>query len=374
MSPLRIVASLGSALLIGGCAPKGDDSGGAPEQEDLATTLPARGPYDVGYVSGSVTYPDRLTGEDRTLRLAVWYPAKDAVGDAPVYNGLYISQGAVAGATLATDGPFPLAVFSHGHQAYAECSSFLMEHLASHGWIVAAPDHTGDTTFDDSERRTDIYYQRPVDISTVIDAMTGLEPAPSAEVQPVLGSVASGQVFVMGHSFGGYTMFPLSGAPYDMDAIRASCADGTGGNICSDLDADADALFAQGFADDRIVAEVAMAPGDSELFGDGLADETMPFLHMTATEDQGPGSEADTIWGALQGGDNRRVILDGGGHNSFTDYSDQIEDVPLEREESFTITRAYVLAFARRWQLGDTTVQPVLDGEVTIDGAAELVE
>ena len=82
----------------------------------------------------------------------------------------------------------------------------------------------------------------------------------------------------------------------------------------------------------------------------------------------------DTIWSLLAGGENRRVVLDGGGHQSFTDYADQLEDVTLDREPGFAIVRAYVLAFARRWQLGDTSVDPVLNGEIVIDPAAELLQ
>ena len=34
-----------------------------------------------------------------------------------------------------------------------------MSFMASHGYVVAAPDHTGNTTFDGSSRDTSIYYQ-----------------------------------------------------------------------------------------------------------------------------------------------------------------------------------------------------------------------
>ena len=63
---------------------------------------------------------------ERTLPTAVWYPtAPDAGGgDAP----------------LASDGrPFPLVVFAHALGSYNSQSTILTTHLASHGYIVAAP-------------------------------------------------------------------------------------------------------------------------------------------------------------------------------------------------------------------------------------------
>ena len=37
---------------------------------------------------------------------------------------------------------YPVLVFSHG-SLYGGSSAFLARHFASHGWVVAAPDHTG---------------------------------------------------------------------------------------------------------------------------------------------------------------------------------------------------------------------------------------
>jgi predicted dienelactone hydrolase len=37
--------------------------------------------------------------------------------------------------------PFPVLVFSHGNSFYASQNSLLMEHLASHGYIVFSIDH-----------------------------------------------------------------------------------------------------------------------------------------------------------------------------------------------------------------------------------------
>ncbi len=336
-----------------GCTPVGGDSAAPPV--DVVARLTARGAYSVGYVEDAVTYA-APTGE-RTLRLALWYPS-EATSGASASAGLYVAGDEVYADPPVASGRFPVAVFSHGHQGYAENSGFLMEHLASHGWIVAAPDHTGNTTFDGSGRTTEIYFERPLDISAVIDAL------PS--IAPVAPAVADGPVLAMGHSFGGYTMFGLAGGGYDPTVCPADSS------FCSTMSEEWAGLFASGFLDNRVGAFVSMAGGDYDLFGDaGLAAIDRPFLDLTASEDQGPGSEGDAIWAGLDDGDDVGVILDGGGHQSFTDYADVLEDVTLDAAEGFRIVDAFVLAWGER-MLGDDAASDVLDGEVSVSDAAQL--
>ena len=51
-------------------------------------------------------------------------------------------------AEIATDGPFPLVVYSHGSGGIRYLASYYTEAIASHGYVVAAPDHTGNTAAD----------------------------------------------------------------------------------------------------------------------------------------------------------------------------------------------------------------------------------
>jgi len=92
------------------------------------------GPYGVGETSLALVDARRPTmpngsfpgAPERTLPTAVWYPtAPDARGP---------------DAALAGNGrPFPLVVFGHALGSYNRQSTFLTNHLASHGYIVAAP-------------------------------------------------------------------------------------------------------------------------------------------------------------------------------------------------------------------------------------------
>lgn len=342
-------------LLLACAGADPDDSASSTPTEDVVTTLTSPGPWNVGYQELSVDY-DAPTGP-RSLRLAAWYPTDADDGDAVVYGGFYPAPADILGDAPVAAGPFPLAVFSHGHQGYAENSGFLMAHLASHGHVVLAPDHTGNTTFDGADRTTEIYFERPLDISAVLDAAPDL---------PGLGpSVADGPVLSIGHSFGGYTQLALAGGRYDLGV----CPETT--PFCSTMTTDWEALFTAGFAEPRIGAFVILAGGDVDLFGaDGLTGLAHPFLHMTATEDQPEGSEADTMWAALRDGDDLRVVLEGGGHQSFTDFADVMEDVPMDAEESFRIVDAYTLAWA--WKLaGDPRADGVIAGEEAVSDQAE---
>ncbi|HNH48937.1 MAG TPA: hypothetical protein PKY30_17975, partial [Myxococcota bacterium] len=259
-------------LLLLACPPASEKES-EPASDPIAA-LSVAGPYTVGMRVSTLTWeaPDG----PRELRLATWYPATGAGGSEPSYHRQDLSVPVVVDAPVA-EGSFPLALYSHGHMGYAEASSFLAEHLASHGWIVVAPDHSGNTLADGSDRSTEIYYQRPMDLSAILDAL------PS---DPLVGAhLADGPALALGHSFGGYTLLALAGAGYD-PANLAGCTPESS-SFCSTMTPDRQALFEAGFLEDRIGAYVVMAPGDSVLFGEaGLQAIDAPVLHMTATLDQ----------------------------------------------------------------------------------------
>lgn len=361
---------MGSCLLplcslVAGCG--GDAPSKTPVPSvDLVQSLTEPGPYAVGYTQDEVVWDDPLSGE-RTLRLALWYPTEATTGDTVNYAGFVPAEGVLGGAPPA-DQAMPVVVFSHGHQGFAENSGFLMEHLASHGYLVAAPDHTDNTSFDGSERRTAIYYQRPLDISAVLDHLEALPVS-----HPLAGRPADGPILAIGHSFGGYTLLALAGAVYDA-AVLDDCPNNLDDGLCSDLNADSRALFDAGFREPRIGAFVNMAAGDFGRFGaDGIAAIEAPVLMMTATLDQPAGSEADQLWAALSDGDDLGVVLEGGGHQSFTDFADILEDVDLDAEAGFLVVDGYVAAWARQLH-GDPAVAPVLSGERLISADGSLRE
>jgi len=332
-----------------------DDTGSV----DLVTQLTARGPWHAGYHQRDVTYADPA-GAERTLRTAFFYPAADTDGSVPQFLTPLPDDDLWEDATGA-DGAFPVFIWSHGHQGYAEASAFLMGHLASHGWLVVSPEHTNNTTWDGADRDTHIYYQRPADLTAALDAVDAATDLP---VQPDLDTIIAG-----GHSFGGYTIHAWAGAPFDVDQLGADCAAGTGNNgYCSELTDELEAIFAGDLSDPRVDAFVSTAPGDMEFFGaHGLAQITRPLLYMTGSEDYS--DERAAIWDALRGDGHQHTQITGGAHNVFTDYSGLIEDQSVDAATGFDIVNAWVLAWARV-HAGDTSAQPLLFGDVSVSDAA----
>jgi predicted dienelactone hydrolase len=126
------------------------------------------GPYGVGTFEYSVTDDSRkeryAPGRNRELYVEVWYPAeKSALGDFPVrtlfqelYEGDYTRQSLMFGylkhvpthshvhAPVAApdDGQFPVLLFNHaGEIGFTSQNQLLMEHLASHGYVIFSIAH-----------------------------------------------------------------------------------------------------------------------------------------------------------------------------------------------------------------------------------------
>ena len=170
-----------------------------------------RGPHPVGTRQFSWTDTER----NHSLPVDVWYPATKAYEGKdldPATQDRYemvpgmgeAVQQAVKDAE-AESGQRALVVFSHGFGGERRQTTFLCCHLASHGYVVAAMDHVGNTTADmfsgegaagDPEVIERFVQSRPCDVSFVIDQMlagqSGLEIIPE-------------QIGMSGHSFGGWT-------------------------------------------------------------------------------------------------------------------------------------------------------------------------
>lgn len=343
-----------------------------PEPEvPLEEQLTAPGPYGVGYQETEVTYD---AAGSRTLRTAVWYPTDDSPGPGTLrYLDLFEAPDVVLDATP-RPGSYPVIAYSHGHQGYAEASGRVVSHLVSHGYVVVAPDHTGNTTFDPAERDTAIYWQRATDIGAALDAVL----APDHVLADIVD--ADAPIVGIGHSFGGYTMHALGGASYAVDTLVQACADGDTQDFCNDLSAANEAMFRGGLRDERIDAIAPMAPGNVDLWGDdGLADIQVPVLLITGGRDNV--ALAQTHWDVLKDGDATHLHIEDAGHNASADVSgvtlfegsapDYAEPL-IDPEEGWRVIGAYLLGFVRQQQ-GDSAVQPLFTGDVVI-GATSSVE
>ncbi len=357
-------------------------SDAARDTADAASELPPRpwpvdqpGPYHVGYTEREVTYDAKGTDQPRTLRLAVWYPTRDTDGTPARYYRLFRRDNVFADASVGVDKPAPLMVFSHGNSSLAEQSYFMTEFFTSHGWIVAAPDHTGNTVRD-TQGAIDLTSAvfRPQDISAVIDYMLDL-PADD----PLAGLADPDKIVMSGHSFGAFTTLANAGAQFAVDDLVSECQqDPNATQFCGILDGREDwqQLFRDGFYDPRIKVAIPQAPGGYQVFRDGMAAMQTPTLMFTGGMDHTlpNDEEGDPIWQHMQGSQHLRINILKAGHFTFSNMCDLVGgfqqldndgcgDGFIDPERAYKIINTYSLAFVRYHLFGDQSVADLLSGE-----------
>jgi predicted dienelactone hydrolase len=154
--PLGIIWLVGAAAL--------------PALLPVPQPLPPTGPYGVGsriyhLVDQERPEPYSDVVDHRELMVQIWYPGEidaDSVR-APFIDRIDVAGPAIANrlnlpsfllnhlnlvrthayleAPIVPDGPYPLLIFSHGLAGIRAQNTSLMQHLASHGYVVAAIDH-----------------------------------------------------------------------------------------------------------------------------------------------------------------------------------------------------------------------------------------
>ena len=155
----------------------------------------APGPYPVGVTRLTATYTSSFSGE-RPITIEVWYPAAASAAGQP----LEAVFDAVRDAPHA-GGRFPLLVFSHGSGGIRFQSVPYTRHLATHGFIVAAPDHYGNTLGNNTQSLATLAFDRPRDVSFVLDQLLDAATVPAI----LRGHIDPLHIGITGHSFGGYT-------------------------------------------------------------------------------------------------------------------------------------------------------------------------
>jgi predicted dienelactone hydrolase len=152
-----------------------------------------------------------IADDTRPLEGFIWYPT-DATEGAVAAHGNKVWEGIQAIPDAApAGGRFPLVVLSHGMFGNAMNQSWLADALAQRGYVVAAIDHPGTSTWNrDPDARRQLW-ERPRDISRVIEALIS-----DPRVDP-------DRIYMAGHSLGGFTAALLAGARYDAEGMDAFC-------------------------------------------------------------------------------------------------------------------------------------------------------
>ena len=256
----------------------------------------------------------------RALEVAVWYPT--TAGDAPTLvgeNAVFVGQSVRVDAPVAA-GRHPLIVLSHGYQGNWTNQSWLAVDLARSGYIVAAVNHPGTTTRNMDAAAAARMWERPRDLSRVIDILTH-DPRWSA-------AVSGAGVAAIGHSLGGWTVVELAGGRFNPDRFEADCKNHDGLASCQvyrELGAGRDAAsrsaLGQRLKDSRIKAVVSLDLGLARGFDPGsLARVDVPVLVIAAgsPNPQIPAAlESRRLVELLPSATTRYVALAGAAHFSF---------------------------------------------------------
>lgn len=355
--------------------------------------------------SHTVGYREFVTvgAQEQPLTLRAWYPARPADEQPATITytatnkfGEQITPGeqiTSVGRALAdaqpqqTDEPYPLVIFSHGFALSPIVYSTLVEHYASHGYVVLAPEHNERFEGPLPEFWEELI-DRPVDISRTIDFAEQL----TASGEALDGLIDTENIAVVGHSYGGYTALAAAGARFDFAAYTARCAalpaDDPLTFFCAPVANESDMAVRAGLdevpsdlwpslGDPRVTAVVSLA-GDAYLFDQrGLAELEVPVMAMGGTIDEG----TPYTWGAEltydhAGSENKTLVsFPGAGHFLFVDpceslpwvensvYRDAICTDAVWDTRPLDIVTHYTTAFLRDTLDGDPAARATLSGE-----------
>lgn len=172
-----------------------------------------RGEFAVGETTLDLVDTSRPTprnrsfggSSERKLKTLVWYPAQGAGGKDAAVDG--------------SAGPYPLIIFAHGLSGSSGQSTSYTKHLASHGYVVAAPDFPlssggapGGPTIADIGNQ-------PKDVSFIIDRILAFN---GQDGHLLRGAVDGSRIGMTGHSLGAFTtLLTVYGGLRD-DRIRAA--------------------------------------------------------------------------------------------------------------------------------------------------------
>lgn len=345
----------------------GDD---ALKNKKSVLELSQSGPYSVIKQDLVVTDRDR----DRTLPVDLYLPSS------PQSSSL---------------SPVPLIVASPGLAGDRTGFAVMGNHLASHGFAVAALDHPGSDTANFEAllagRANEIadpagFSERPHDISYLLDELTRQNDANG----PLANRLDMTKVGIIGHSYGGTTALSVAGAQLNLDTLKTNCssdrlvlnaADPSILLQCTALKVPDQ--FSENLRDERILAVMAMNPLTSALFGQsGFSQLAVPSLMVSGSADPiAPAlleqirpfiwlNEAQPTAGQTGGSEHYLALIQGGSHlyenlelnNTDLSFTNGLVSSDINLTDSYL--KALSLGFMQMTVARNPDYQRVLDQDI----------
>lgn len=189
----------------------------------------------------------------------------------------------------------PVIVLSHGYASIRTDLRYLAEHLASHGYVVAALEHPGSNATNVNlaaqgktrPLKPQEFLERPQDVSFVLDELEKLNQTAN---NPLEGKLATNNAMVIGYSLGGGTALALAGAQLQLEGVRQRCDQKLATfSLGEGIQCIAGELPEKTYQlrDARIKQAIALNPTTSLLFGEtGLTKVQIPTLVLTGSADK----------------------------------------------------------------------------------------
>ncbi|WP_028022412.1 alpha/beta hydrolase family protein [Enterovibrio calviensis] len=173
--------------------------------------------FSLNALANSVGFTQFELGDEpnRPLHVTLWYPTTDNAPATLVADNIAFEGTRVVKEAKVMSAKHPLVLLSHGYRGSWRNLNWLAHKLVQEGYIVAAPDHPGTTTFDHSPSQSSQWWQRPRDLIRVLNYLEG-----NAVWKE---SIASDDVTAIGHSLGGWSVAQLGGAQFDRSAFNTQC-------------------------------------------------------------------------------------------------------------------------------------------------------
>ncbi len=231
----------------------------------------------------------------------------------------------------------PVIVFSHGFGSVRTDLRYLAEHLASHGYVVAALEHPGSNETNTNsalQGKTRVvkpqeFLYRAQDISFVLDELEKLNQTANNSLQ---GKLATNKAMVVGYSFGGGTALALAGAELQLERLKQRCKKNLAAlSLGEGMQCIAQELPENSYQlrDTRIKQAIALNPTTSLIFGEtGLTKVQIPTLVLAGSADKTTPALTEQIVGFDKIPSPKWLVgIVGGTHLSVKDPSTTLDQI-----------------------------------------------